>query len=146
MWEDPTEILEAARALMLECPTFADLIGGAANCHYPRFDVTQDGLPAALFEEGEYEAERHAHGQSYGKGTVVVVLYVESDSVTLGQLEKQAAAICREAAAWDGESLAITSARRGRATDPSEAQRVCANDTGGAASYRTITILLPWEG
>lgn len=146
-WDDdaPPKATECRDRLLASSATFSAKFP-VARCHFPTFNIRTDLLPASLFQRFTYRAERHAPGESYGKGQVTVVLYFDAEVYSIGQAERIADTICDEVCQWEGEGLCVTSCVAAMATDPSDAQRAAANDTAKGRNYRTITLLLDWEG
>lgn len=141
----PPKATEARDRLLASSATFSAKFP-VARCHFPTFNIRTDPLPAALFQRFTYRAERHAPGESYGKGQVTAVLYFDAEVYSIAQAELIADLICDEVCQWEGEGLFVTSCVAAMATDPSDAQRAAANDTAKGKNYRTITLLLDWEG
>lgn len=141
----PTKVVEARDRLLASSPTFSSLFP-VARCHFPKFSVLTDALPAALFQRNPTTYERHAPGESYGKGQVVAVLYFDATIHDIDAAEEYADRIAKEVCEWEHEGLFITACTPSMCSDPSDAQRAAAGDTTNGKSYRTITLLLTWEG
>lgn len=137
----PTKCVEA-RDAMMACAASAAL---ATSYHYPDAPLKTTAFPFAVLRPGSYRAERSAHGESYGRGSVVATFYVDPSVTTPAAVEAAAATLCAQLAELTGEYLLITSAECSMASRVRRAKAASAAD-GSSRQYVTIEVTVEWEG
>jgi len=114
--------------------------------HYPEAGLKTTALPFCILTEGEdYQAERHAPGESYGVGSVRGTFYLDPATTTIGQAEQACRELVHQLAELQGDNLFITSATRSLASRVRRSKIAATND-GAARSYFTIQVTVSWQG
>lgn len=145
-WTSPPDKIVEARDAMIACASASTLgIGTTASYHYPLGALKTDTIPFCVLEEGDYEAERHAPGESYGRGRISATLYLDPATIAMGAAEEAARDLCHQLVELTGDNLFITGAKRGLSSKPRKS-KVAATVNGDARSYYTLQLTMDWEG
>jgi hypothetical protein len=144
-WTGPSDLITAARDAMAATTAASTLgISSTAAYHYPDAGLKTTALPFAVLADEVIEYERHAHGESYGKGEIKAVLYLDPDTITTGAAETAAALMCQQIC--EGTTgLFVTSASRSLASRVRRSKVAATND-GAARKFFTLEITMRWEG
>ena len=145
-WTSPPDKIVEARDAILACAASSTLgLGSSGSYHYPLAAVKTDTLPFCVLEETEYGMERHAPGESYGRGRITAIFYIDPAVLAMGAAEEAARDLVDQLVSLTGDALFITSARRGLSTKPRKS-KTAGTVNSDARSYFTLQISMEWEG
>lgn len=146
-YTNPPDKITEARDAIVACAAASTLgCGATAAYHYPEAGLKNTALPfCVLTESEEYQAERHAPGESYGRGSVRATFYLDPSVVTLGQAESASRDIVHQLCELTGDHLFIVNATRSLASRVRRSKAAAAVN-GDARSYFTLQIMITWEG
>lgn len=144
-WTDPSTILAAARDGMASCAAASTLgIGSTDVYHYPEAGLKTTPLPFVVLSDS-VEYERHAPGESYGRGQVTATIYLSPDTIGIPAAETAAGLLAQQMVELTGDNLFVTTCQRSMASRIRRSKIAAAND-GAARTYFTIELLIGWEG
>jgi hypothetical protein len=144
-WTGPSDLITAARDAMAATTSAATLgVGSTSVYHYPDAGIKTTALPFVVLSDDMLEYERHAPGESYGRGEIKAVLYLDPDTLTTGAAETAAGLVCQQLAEG-ATGLFVTSASRTLASRVRRS-KVAATVDGAARKFFTLEISIRWEG
>ena len=146
-WIDPPAKVIEARDAVVACAAAAALGCAATGAyHYPEAGLKTTALPFCVVTEGDdYQAERHAPGESYASGSIRLLFYLDPSIVSVGAAESAGRDIVHQLSELQGDHLFITSAVRSLCSRVRRS-KVAATVDGAARSYFTMQIVINWEG
>jgi hypothetical protein len=144
-WTGPSDLITAARDAMAATAAASTLgVTSTGVYHYPDAGIKTTALPFVVLSDDLLEYERHAPGESYGKGEIKAVLYLDPDTLTTGAAETAAGLLCQQITEGT-EGLVVTSASRSLASRVRRSKVAATND-GAARKFFTLEISIRWEG
>lgn len=145
-WTNPPTKITEARDAIVACTAATTLgCGATAAYHYPEAGLKTTSLPFCVLSEAEYSAERHAPGESYGRGQINSTFYFDPAAITIGQAEEAGHDLVLQLTELIDANLFITGASRSLCSRVRRS-KVAATVDGAARSYFTLQIAIQWEG
>lgn len=144
-WTAPSAIITAARDGMASCAAAATLgIGSTSAYHYPEAGLKSTALPFVVLSDS-IEYERHAPGESYGRGQVTATIYLDPATIGIPAAETAAGLIAQQMCELTGDNLFVTTCQRSMASRIRRSKIAATND-GAARTYFTVELTISWEG
>jgi hypothetical protein len=145
-WIDPPGIIFYAREVIKDTAAATALgIAGDSSYHYPEAGLKTSTLPFVVLSDQSFEAERHAPGESYARGSVGVTIYLDPAVRSVGFAEQAGADLCRQLSEVTGDALFITKVTRSLCSRIRRSKAAATAD-GSARSYFTMALSIEWEG
>lgn len=143
-WTDPPDLASAVRDSLAACAAWT---GGAAAVHYPESDVHTDALPHAVIQEPETDWSSPVEGGgALPSGTVIVTLWLDASTTTVGQAEQLAEDLGKQLRDLQ-TGLVISGVSHSVCGVPEDAEIAEANETGKKAFYSIdLNIIFGPEG
>lgn len=145
-WTNPPTKVTEARDAIIACAAATTLgCGTTTQANYPEAGLKTTTLPFYVLSEAEYSAERHAPGESYGRGQISATFYLDPAVITIGQAEEAGHDLVLQLSELTGDNLFIVGATRSLCSRVRRS-KVAATVDGAARSYFTLQIAIQWEG
>ena len=145
-WTSPPTKVTEARDAIIACASAATLgCGTTASYHYPEAGLKTTALPFCVLTESEYSAERHAPGESYGRGQISATFYIDPAVTDIGTAEEAGHDLVLQLSELTDAKLFVTGASRSLCSRVRRS-KVAATVDGAARAYFTLQIQINWEG